>query len=914
MTIYVDLPTPIPVKYVYDFAEGGREMADLLGGKGAGLAEMSRLGLPVPPGFTITTEACRYYLRDGIEPVELADEIYEHLLTLEARMGLELGQPDNPPLVSVRSGARYSMPGMMETVLDIGLNDQSVLGLALQVGDESFALDSYRRLIQMFGRTVLGIDNDVFTRVLDAATPTSAGGMTSRLAPADLRGVVQSFKKIVRDQSGRDFPQDPREQLALAIHSVFESWNTERAMIYRRQEGIPNDLGTAVNVMAMVFGNKGPDSGSGVAFTRDPASGQSGLYGDYLSDAQGEDVVSGTRNATPVSELERLDPISYRELLHNADVLEKHYRDLCDIEFTIEAGKLWMLQTRVGKRTPAAAFRIACQLVDEGVIDLDQALERVSGRELTQLMFPQFIVAADTVRLATGVNASPGAAVGVAVFDSASAVSRAAAGDPVILIRRETTPDDLAGIVAAAGVLTTHGGKTAHAAVVARGMGKPCVCGADTLRIDDEHKRMFAGDVTISEGDELSIDGTSGAVYAGRIPLQPPPIVAYFEGELDPAAPETDELVRAVHRLLQHADIRRTMGVRANADTPEDAARARRFGAEGIGLCRTEHMFLGARRVYVERLVLADTDAERSEALADLLPLQREDFVGLFEAMDGAPVTIRLIDPPLHEFLPDLTELAVRVALARSAGESDDHDVRLLAAIQRLHEVNPMLGLRGVRLGFVVPGLFALQTRAVAEAAIEARRRGYDVHPEVMVPLVATVEEFDITRRELDQIVAGIAARAGQELHIPVGTMIELPRAALTAGSIGASADFFSFGTNDLTQTVWGFSRDDVEGAFFPAYLKARIFDVSPFETIDRVGVGRLIRMAVDEGRRANPVLPIGVCGEHGGDPDSIQFFNSVGVDYVSCSPFRVPVARLEAARAALLATVDGPHAPDVSA
>jgi pyruvate,orthophosphate dikinase len=915
MTVHVDLPTPIPAKYVYDFTEGGRELADLLGGKGAGLAEMGRLGLPVPPGFTITTEACRYYLRGGIEPIALADEIDEHLLTLEAAMGLRLGQPDNPLLVSVRSGARYSMPGMMETVLDIGLNDQSVQGLARQVNDEGFALDSYRRLIQMFGRTVLGIDNEHFARTLDAATPP--GAAPSRLPVAALRGVVQSFKRIVRDETGFDFPQDPRKQLALAIHSVFDSWNTERATIYRRQERIPNDLGTAVNVMAMVFGNKGADSGSGVAFTRDPASGQPGLYGDYLSDAQGEDVVSGSRNAMPINELERLDPVSYRQLLHHADVLEKHYRDLCDIEFTIDGGKLWMLQTRVGKRTPAAAFRIAGQLVDEGVISLDEALDRVTGRELTQLMFPQFIVAADTVRLATGVNASPGAAVGVAVFDSATAVRRAAAGEPVILIRRETTPDDLAGIVAAAGVLTTRGGKTAHAAVVARGMGKPCVCGADELRIDDAQPRMFAGEVTISEGDELSIDGTSGAVYAGRIPLEPPPIVAYFEGTLDPAAPEADGLVRAVHRLLQHADQCRTLGVRANADTPDDAARARRFGAEGIGLCRTEHMFLGARRVYVERLVLADTDAERAEALAELLPLQRADFVGLFEAMDGAPVTIRLIDPPLHEFLPDRTELAVRVALAQTAGTPNDHDVRLLAAIQRLHEVNPMLGLRGVRLGFVVPGLFALQTRAVAEAAVEARGRGYDVHPEIMVPLVATVEEFDITRSELDRVIADIARETGEVLPIPVGTMIELPRAALTAGPIGASADFFSFGTNDLTQTVWGFSRDDVEGAFFPAYLKARVFDISPFETLDRVGVGRLIRIAVDEGRRADPVLPIGVCGEHGGDPDSIHFFHDVGVDYVSCSPFRVPVARLEAGRAALAGavhTIDAQQSPDVSA
>jgi pyruvate,orthophosphate dikinase len=903
MTLRLDLPAPSSAKYVYDFAEGGRDLIDLLGGKGAGLAEMGRLGLPVPPGFTITTEACRHYLRDGIEPIELADEIDEHLAALETRVGLHLGQPDDPLLVSVRSGARYSMPGMMETVLDIGLNDRSVHGLAVQVGDEAFALDSYRRLIQMFGRTVLGIGNDLFEDVLAAAMSRMVGAGT-RLPVTELRDVVECFKKIVRDETGRDFPQDPREQLALAIHSVFDSWNTERAAIYRRQEQIPDDLGTAVNVMAMVFGNKGDDSGSGVAFTRDPASGQPGLYGDYLSDAQGEDVVSGTRNALPISELERLDPESYRQLLHNADVLEKHYRDLCDIEFTIERGKLWMLQTRVGKRTPAAAFRIACQLVDEGVIDLDEALLRVTGRELTQLMFPQFITSPQTVRLTTGVNASPGAAVGIAVFDSATAVRRAAAGEQVILIRRETTPDDLAGIVAATGVLTTRGGKTAHAAVVARGMGKPCVCGAEQLRIDDVERRLLAGDIVINEGDELSIDGTSGAVYAGRIPLQPPPIVAYFDGELDPAAPHADDLVRAVHRLLQHADDRRRLGVRANADTPEDAARARRFGAEGIGLCRTEHMFLGERRIYVERLVLADTDAERADALAALLPLQRADFVLLFEAMDGTPVTIRLIDPPLHEFLPNHTELAVKVALAHSAGTTDAHDVRLLAALERLHEVNPMLGLRGVRLGFVVPGLFAMQTRAVVEAAIEARRRGHDVRPEIMVPLVATVAELDITRRELAGVVAEVSGKAGQDLRVPIGTMIELPRAALTAGPIAATAEFFSFGTNDLTQTTWGLSRDDVEGSIFPSYFKARVLDVSPFESLDRAGVGRLIRLAVGEGRQVKPHLPIGVCGEHGGDPDSIHFFDEIDVDYVSCSPFRVPVARLEAARAAVTRTV----------
>ena len=899
MTLYVDRPTAAAVKFVYDFAEGGSELIDLRGGKGAGLAEMGRLGLPVPPGFTITTEACRAYLRDGTEPAELVGEIDEHLAALERTAGIRLGQPDDPLLVSVRSGARYSMPGMMETVLDIGLNDRSVQGLAAQIGDERFALDSYRRLIQMFGRTVLGIENDRFADVLAAAKARS-GSTDSQLGADDLREIVARFKQIVRDETNRDFPQNPREQLAMAIHAVFDSWHTDRAALYRRREHISDDLGTAVNVMAMVFGNKSEDSGTGVAFTRDPGSGQRGLYGDYLPNAQGEDVVSGARNALSISELERLDPASYRQLLHNADVLEKHYSDLCDIEFTIERGKLWMLQTRVGKRTAAAAFRIACQLVDEGVIDLDEALRRVTGHELTQLMFPQFSTAPDTVRMATGISASPGAAVGAAVFDSATAVRRAAAGEQVILIRHETTPDDLAGIVSAAGVLTTRGGKTAHAAVVARGMGKPCVCGAQELDIDDHARRLLAEGCVIEEGEQLSIDGTTGAVYRGQLPLQPPPIVDYFDGRLDPDAPDADDLVRAVHRLLKHADSRRRLGVLANADTPEDASRARRFGAEGIGLCRTEHMFLGERRQYVERLVLADTDADRAAALAALLPLQRADFVGLFEAMDGVPVTIRLIDPPLHEFLPDRTELAVQVAVAQLTGDADERDVRLLAALTRLHEVNPMLGLRGVRLGFAVPGLFAMQTRAVAEAAGEARRRGHDVRPEIMVPLIATVAEFEITRRELAEVIAQVALETGEQLRIPIGTMIELPRAALTSGAIGAAADFFSFGTNDLTQTTWGFSRDDVESAFFPAYLDARVFDTSPFEVLDRAGVGRLIGIAVEEGRQANPLLPIGVCGEHGGDPESIHFFDQVGVDYVSCSPFRVPVARLEAGRAAI--------------
>ncbi len=894
-----DQPAPTETKYVYDFAEGDRSQADLLGGKGAGLAEMSRIGLPVPPGFTITTEACRRYLRDGAEPPELFAQVDAHLAALEAKAGQRLGQPDDPLLVSVRSGARFSMPGMMETVLNIGLNDESVRGLATQVSNERFAQDSYRRLIQMFGRTVLGIEAHYFADVLDAAKEQDHTD-DANLSPERLKDIVATFKQVVLDQTGHEFPQEPREQLRLAIQAVFHSWNTERAAIYRKQEHIPDDLGTAVNVMSMVFGNKGADSGTGVAFTRDPASGQPGLYGDYLSNAQGEDVVSGIRNALPISELERLDPTSYQDLLRNADMLEKHYRDLCDIEFTIERGKLWMLQTRIGKRTAAAAFRVACQLVDEGVIDMDEALRRVKGRELAQLMFPQFVPAGDTVRLTTGVNASPGAAVGAAVFDSATAVSRGEAGESVILVRRETNPDDMAGIVASAGVLTTRGGKTAHAAVVARGMGKACVVGAEELTINDEKRQLIGSGTVVQEGDQISIDGTSGAVYLGRVAVEPPPVVDYFEGRLDPDAPEVGEIVRAVHRLVQHADTRRRLHIEANADTPEDAARARRFGAQGIGLCRTEHMFLGERRQYVEDLVLADTDEERDAALAALLPLQRDDFVGILTAMDGLPVTIRLIDPPLHEFLPDRTQLAVRVALANADGGADEHDTRLLAAIDRLREVNPMLGLRGVRLGLAIPGLFEMQTRAVAEASVEVRRRGLDPRAEIMVPLVATVPELEITRRDVEKVIAEVVESSGDQLEIPIGTMIEVPRAALTAGEIAAAAEFFSFGTNDLTQMTWGFSRDDVEGAFFPIYFDDRIFDVSPFDTLDQAGVGRLVRIAVEEGRRANPALQVGVCGEHGGDPESIHFFDEAGLDYVSCSPFRVPVARLEAGRSAL--------------
>ncbi|HEX3336390.1 MAG TPA: pyruvate, phosphate dikinase [Jatrophihabitans sp.] len=882
-------------KFVYDFAEGNRDLKDLLGGKGANLAEMTNLKLPVPPGFTITTEACRAYLKSGREPEELGHEVSEHLVALEKAMGKSLGQPDDPLLVSVRSGAKFSMPGMMETVLNIGLNDQSVRGLAKQSGNERFAFDSYRRLIQMYGKTVLGINGEHFEDVLDAAKKAKDTQNDLDLDAEDLRVVVEKFKNVVIEHAGRPFPQEPREQMDLAVRAVFDSWNTDRAVIYRRQERIPADLGTAVNICAMVFGNLDMESGTGVAFTRDPASGAQGVYGDYLQNAQGEDVVAGIRNTVPLADLEKIDKKSYDELMQIMQTLEEHYKDLCDIEFTIERGKLWMLQTRVGKRTAGAAFRIATQLVDQGLIDMDEAVSRVTGAQLAQLMFPRFDDSAQRKMIAKGMNASPGAAVGKVVFDSYTAVKWSRSGEAVILVRRETNPDDLNGMIAATGILTSRGGKTSHAAVVARGMGKTCVCGAEQLKVDTKKRVVYApGGIEIHEGDIISIDGTSGEVFLGEVPVSASPVVQYFEEGL---ADDADELVRAVHRIMSHADGARRMSVRANADTAEDAARARRFGAQGIGLCRTEHMFLGERRHLVERLILSDTDADRDRELAELLPLQREDFVGILEAMDGLPVTIRLLDPPLHEFLPDITELSVRVAVAEARGEEREGDLRMLQAVHRLHEQNPMLGLRGVRLGVVIPGLFEMQSRAILEAAAQRIKDGGVPRVEIMVPLVANVQEFETVKHAIIDVAREVRAETGVHLEFLVGTMIELPRAALTADAIAESAEFFSFGTNDLTQTTWGFSRDDVEAAFFSAYLEKGIFGVSPFESLDVEGVGELIRIAAERGRSRRPGLKLGVCGEHGGDPDSVHFFERVGLDYVSCSPFRVPVARLEAGR-----------------
>ncbi|WP_027862631.1 pyruvate, phosphate dikinase [Marmoricola sp. URHB0036] len=881
--------------FVRDFAEGDRSQADLLGGKGANLAEMCRLGLPVPPGFTITTEACRAYLRDGVVPDGLDTEVGEHLARLERQMDRRLGDPSDPLLVSVRSGSKFSMPGMMETVLDVGLNDDSVNGLARH-GGERFALDSYRRLIQMFGSTVLGIEPKVFATALAELKDDRSSVDDAGLAVDDLRELVSTYQGLVLQHAGRGFPQDPREQLDLAVRAVFDSWHTPRATFYRQREHISEDLGTAVNVQAMVFGNRGASSGSGVAFTRDPATGASGVYGDYLQHAQGEDVVSGIRNTVPLSDLIELDKPSYEELLRNMAALERHYRDMCDIEFTIEAGKLWMLQTRVGKRTPEAAFRIAHAMAGEGLVDLDEAVLRVTGAQLARLMFPRFDDAVAKQSLTVGIGASPGAAVGRVVLDAGTAVTWSERGEDVILVREETNPDDLQGMVAACGTLTSRGGKTSHAAVVARGMGRPCVCGAEALLVDLVQRQVqVRGGPVLHEGDVVSLDGTTGEVYAGAVPVVDSAVVRYFDGKA-----VEDPVVDAVAALLTHADGVRRMEVHANADTPEDAARARRFGAQGIGLCRTEHMFLGPRRVLVERLVLATNDSERDAALAEMLPLQREDFTRILAEMDGLPVTIRLIDPPLHEFLPDLTQLSVEVALDDEQGRGNPTRHRLLAAVRAAHEQNPMLGLRGVRLGLVIPGLVAMQARAILEAAADRLAVGGDPRPEIMVPLVSTVGELARMRQVLAGVAEEVESRRGFAVPHRVGTMIEVPRAALTADQIASEADFFSFGTNDLTQMTWGFSRDDVEAAFFPAYLAEGVLAVSPFESLDTEGVGSLITTAVAKGRQVRPNLALGVCGEHGGDPDSIQFFESAGLDYVSCSPFRLPVARLEAARAVL--------------
>ena len=888
-------------KFVYDFAEGNKGMKDLLGGKGANLAEMTNMGLAVPPGFTITTEACLRYLDEGGFPPGLDGETEEHLLALEREMGKTLGDADDPLLVSVRSGAKFSMPGMMDTVLNLGLNDDSVQGLAKQSdGDVRFAWDAYRRLVQMFGKIVMDVPGEAFEDALERAKQAKGEGtQDTDLDADDLRSLHAEFLRIYREHTGSDFPTDPREQLRLAIEAVFKSWNGRRAKDYRRQNKIADDLGTAVNIVAMVFGNRGMDSGTGVAFTRDPSTGERAPYGDYLPNAQGEDVVAGIRNTLPLAELETIDPTSYAGLRETMQTLEDHYRDMCDIEFTIEKGRLWILQTRVGKRTAFGEWIMAYDMLQEGLIDPDEALLRVDANRLEELF--KRVLAGDgaSAAIAQGLNASPGAATGKVVFTADEAATLGERGERVILVRRETTPDDYHGMIAAQGILTSAGGTNSHAAVVARGEGIPAVCGADSIKIDQSSRSFSANGTRVSAGEVITIDGFSGNVYVGELPLEESVLEKARSG--DRAA--RDEVIwKAFERLMHHADQRRRLRVRANADTPDQATNARERGAEGIGLCRTEHMFLGEERVLaVRQMIFAERPEQEAAAYEQLLPLQREDFVGIFTAMSGLPVTVRLLDPPLHEFLPDQVSLAVEVAVAEARGESGeelDEKRRILQKVNELHEANPMLGLRGVRLGIVKPGLYAMQVRGIVEAACRVRSQGGDPRVEIMIPLVATREELRQMREELEPVADEILDREGIELeHLEWGTMIELPRAAVTAEEIAEVADFFSFGTNDLTQTAFGFSRDDI-GKFVGMYEERKLVPANPFVTIDVPGVGRLMRIATDEGRAANEDLHLGICGEHGGDPASVAFCHDIGLDYVSCSPFRIETARLAAAQA----------------
>jgi pyruvate, orthophosphate dikinase len=849
--------------YVYDFSQGSKDMRDLLGGKGANLAEMTTIGLPVPDGFTITTKACLDYLGAGGDwPEGLRDEVAEHLAGLETRVGKRLGDPSGPLLVSVRSGAPVSMPGMMDTILNLGLNDQSVEGLATQSGDERFAFDSYRRFVQMFGDVVMGVDGHLFEAALDRAKRDRGVREDVDLDAGDLRKLVETFRGIYRSETGEEFPQDPADQLARAVEAVFGSWNTPRAVTYRRHEGIADDLGTAVNVVQMVFGNMGPASATGVAFTRNPSTGERELYGEFLVNAQGEDVVAGIRTPRPLAELEQVVPEAFTGLREAMDRLEAHYKEMQDVEFTIEQGTLYVLQTRSGKRTAQAAVRVARDLVTEGVVDRDTAIARIDPGQLDQLLHPGIDPTADYDVLATGLNASPGAAVGKAVFDADTAESRGRAGEPVILVRFETTPDDIHGVIQAQAVVTAHGGMTSHAAVVARGMGKPCVCGVESLQIDPSAKRFTVDGTTISEGDEISVDGGRGLVIRGAVKLIPPQINEDFRA------------------ITGWADEIRRLGVRANADTPEDAARAREFGAEGIGLCRTEHMFFGDERLPVMReMILASAEAGRRAALERLLPFQQSDFEGILGAMAGYPVTIRLLDPPLHEFLPSLDEL----------GPGQE---RVRARVKALQEVNPMLGTRGCRLGLLYPEIYEMQVRAIVRAALAVE----GARVEIMHPLIAFAEEL---RRLRELTEAVIAEEGGDRLEILIGSMIEVPRAALLADRIARHADFFSFGTNDLTQTALAFSRDDAEGKFLTQYLEDGVISRNPFETMDD-SVRDLVTIATAKARSVRPGIKLGICGEHGGDPDSIAFCNRAGLDYVSCSPFRVPIARLASAQAVL--------------
>ena len=889
-------------QFVYPLTFGDRSMSDLLGGKGANLAEMVRMGLPVPPGFTITTKACQEFLTTGKIPSTLQVEIEDALSQLESELGKKFGDPKNPLLVSVRSGAKFSMPGMMETVLNVGITPEVAQSLADQTGNPQFAWDSYRRFIDMYGRIVCEISPDDFHRIEERIMDAQGVKTLQELSVESLKQLAQSLVKEIEIQTGEEFPTNPREHLMRSVKAVFHSWNSERAQLYRRRERISSDLGTAVNIQSMVFGNLSADSGTGVAFTRNPATGENGSYGDYLDRAQGEDVVAGIRNTMALSQMRDIQEDAFLELEKVMQLLEDHYRDLCDIEFTVERGKLWILQTRVGKRTAEAAFRIAVQLVEEGKITMDEALIRTSGDQLAHLMFPQFDLSGTVHELARGIPASAGAAVGEVVLDSRRAFELARGGKKVILVRRETSPDDLVGMVASEGILTSRGGKTSHAAVVARGMGKTAICGTESIVVDERANLFTVGARTVYEGEVISIDGTSGIVYLGALPTIASPVTAYLEGKLDPASEHASPVVKAVDKILKYADEKRRLVIRTNADTPEDAVRARILGAQGVGLCRTEHMFLGPRRSYVERLILAENEESQRGIIAEMEPLQRGDFVGIMMAMSGLPVTIRLLDPPLHEFLPNIAELSAHMATLEALNqEIAPREQAIFAAVKRLHESNPMLGLRGVRLGILIPDLFRMQVRSLVHACLEVRKLGHDPRPEIMVPLIATQREMLHLRGMLEEEIAKVLEGTGQSFDIPIGSMIETPRAAMTAGKIADYADFFSFGTNDLTQLTWAFSRDDVESSFLPRYLDLELLPFNPFESLDQDGVGLLVQIATSQARLHSGDFKIGVCGEHGGDPRSIHFFNSLLLDYVSCSPFRVPIARLEAGRASVL-------------
>ncbi|HET7264155.1 MAG TPA: pyruvate, phosphate dikinase [bacterium] len=882
-------------KAIWLFEEGNASMRELLGGKGAGLAEMSRVGLPVPPGFTITTEVCNSYLAHGKTfPPGLMDGVRRALATVERRMGKRFGDPKNPLLVSVRSGAKFSMPGMMDTVLNLGLNSDTVRGLAALTGDERFAEDAYRRFAQMFGKIVLDVPGQKFEQLIEEQKQRVGAKLDTDLPAADLRSLSARFTDLIRHETGLTFPVDPWEQLEMAIRAVFDSWNGRRAIDYRNFNKIPHDLGTAVNVQAMVFGNMGEDSATGVAFTRNPATGDKGLYGEYLPNAQGEDVVAGIRTPHPISQMQNEMPGVYKQFLKVAQMLERHYKDIQDLEFTVERGRLWMLQTRSGKRTAQAAVKAAVDMARERLITKDEALLRVEPEQIYQLLLPRFdpddkgVAEREGKLLARGLNASPGAATGKAVFDPDTAAELGGKGEAVILVRPETNPDDVHGMLAARGILTARGGATSHAAVVARGLGKPCVAGAEAIRVDPEARRFSVNGQVVHQGDFISIDGTTGEVFGRSIRT------------IDPDVARDENL----QRLLGWADKARRLGVWANADYPRDAERARAFGAEGVGLCRTEHMFFEEDRLpIVRRMILADTDAERQRALDELLPVQRQDFVGILRAMAGHTVVIRLIDPPLHEFLPRYDELLVEVTQLRDRGDNPAElaeKEHLLRAVQGMREQNPMLGLRGIRLGILFPGIIDMQVRAILEAACLLAKQGVRTHPEIMIPLVGHVNELAVVEERVRPLAERVMKEQGIKVGYKFGTMIEVPRACVVAGDIAKRAEFFSFGSNDLTQLIFGFSRDDAEGKFLLQYVKEKILPENPFQVLDAEGVGVLIDMAVRDGRRMRPDIELGICGEHGGDPASIEFCHKVGLSYVSCSPYRVPTARLAAAQAAL--------------